>query len=850
MASNSTTLYSSNYPSSNGYTLTATIVENSTSTINNTSNVTITATLKANGARWAQYSGPKISVEYKDNGNVTTYTQKAVKDVPGLSSTTDSVSVSWTGDVTHNDDGTLTGYCKAVWTYKDSGTGYAPKSGNVEVSLALTNIPRAGSVTTSPASATVATTNNTTIFTSTVTPANSAFYHLVSADINGTHIGTDIWAEDTNYKYYVKDQAILNALGSSTTGTLTVTVTTYQTQSTSSTLVGTKTYASSISINTTAIKPSIASYSIAIKNTPLSGYLVAGYSTANVKFTTTKGYGATSVTTTVSLSRGTMAASSSTSTSAETLATNTLPNSTSNYQLTATITATDSRGASATVTTSAATVYGYSNPVPTLNAYRVASASSTSYDEAGTYVYITFSATSTNIGNTNPIQAPASSASSTASTITCKIGSTTTYITTSGTWKALAESETATITYTARDKVSSGMSTAIVSTAMFPIDCYQVGTTMGVAIAGVAQAGKFTSSLPFYTSYRESVAVGSYQSAQVTIPNLVEELRFSSGVMGSANITTAYTNGGITIPIGWYNYIYSPHRSGGKSGVADRDNCNYGTLLLANMTGNNGMFRIRVDGGAIGQVVKLIDSPADAIYYGSCSTAAATQAKVVTVNGPFALVSGVSVRIHFTTSQTYNGQPTLNVNSTGDKPITQHGTTAAVRYYWYANSVHDFVYDGTSWVMVGGTIAGTTYYGLTKLSSSVTSTSTALAATASAVKTAYDLAAAAVPKAGSRVLVWSNTSGATSGNWSSFTSYSSYLLMGTVESAGTYCSVEVPAERFINTTTSTSGFPVQFASEASYFSFYLYYSGTTGYFAKKGATSSTYGKMYYIYGIY
>lgn len=816
MASNSTTLYSSNYPSSNGYTLTATIVENSTSTINNTSNVTITATLEAHGARWAQYSGPKISVEYKDNGGVTAYTQKAVKDVPGLSSTSDSVSVSWTGDVTHNDDGTLTGYCKAVWTYKDSGTGYAPKSGNVEVSLVLTNIPRAGSVTTSPASATVATTNNTTIFTSTVTPANSAFYHRVSADINGTHIGTDIWAEDSSYKYYVKDQAILNALGSSTTGTLTVTVKTYQTKSTSGTLVGTKTYSSSISINTTTIKPSIASYSIAINSTPLSGYLVAGYSTANVKFTTTKGYGATSVTTTVSLSRGTMATSSSTSTSAATLATNTLLNSTSNYQLTATITATDSRGASATVTTSAVTVYGYSNPVPTLNAYRVASASSTSYDEAGTYIYITFSATSTNIGNTNPIQAPASSASSTASTITCKIGSTTTYITTSGTWKALAESETATITYTARDKVSSGVRTAIVSTAMFPIDCYQVGTTMGVAIAGVAQAGKFSVNLPteidgqLDTSERIWTYTNIYAGKETDT--------------GSRYIHARNQNGSISIAVSSNKGLYDDNRSNGDT---------------------NGRWVIYRDQNGITHIPGL-----DVFYYGTSSTAAATQEKAATVSANFQLVTGVSVRILFTTSQTYNGQPTLNVNSTGAKPIVQQGTSAAVRYYWYANSVHDFVYDGTSWVMIGGTIAGTTYYGITKLSSSVTSTSNSLAATAGAVKTAYDLAAAAVPKAGSRVLVWSNTSGATSGNWSSFTSYSSYLLMGTVESAGTYCSVEVPAERFISTTTSTSGFPVQFASESSYFSFYLYYSGTTGYFAKKGATSSTYGKMYYIYGIY
>jgi len=56
------------------------------------------------------------------------------------------------------------------------------------------------------------------------------------------------------------------------------------------------------------------------------------------------------------------------------------------------------------------------------------------------------------------------------------------------------------------------------------------------------------------TSFHSSVAVGSYGSSASTIPDLCEELRYSSGCMGSVNITTAYTNN-ITIPVGWYNFI-------------------------------------------------------------------------------------------------------------------------------------------------------------------------------------------------------------------------------------------------------------------------------------------------------
>ena len=107
------------------------------------------------------------------------------------------------------------------------------------------------------------------------------------------------------------------------------------------------------------------------------------------------------------------------------------------------------------------------------------------------------------------------------------------------------------------------------------------------------------------TSFNSSVAMGSYQASATTIANLVDEVRYSSGVMGSANISASYTNGNVTIPSGWYNFIYSPHRSGGVNGTATGDNCNYGSLLLMSMTADNGMFKIRVSSGAIGSVRRI-----------------------------------------------------------------------------------------------------------------------------------------------------------------------------------------------------------------------------------------------------
>lgn len=132
-------------------------------------------------------------------------------------------------------------------------------------------------------------------------------------------------------------------------------------------------------------------------------------------------------------------------------------------------------------------------------------------------------------------------------------------------------------------------------------------------------------------------------------------------------------------------------------------------------------------------------------YYGVCSTAASTQAKTVTIDGITALTTGLEIRVKMTNAQTYNGTPTLNVNSLGAKSIMQHGSVAAVRYQWQAGEVVSLTYDGTYWVLENNSLATTTYFGLTRLSSSTSSTAEDSAATPKAVKTAYDLAAAAVP---------------------------------------------------------------------------------------------------------
>ena len=93
-------------------------------------------------------------------------------------------------------------------------------------------------------------------------------------------------------------------------------------------------------------------------------------------------------------------------------------------------------------------------------------------------------------------------------------------------------------------------------------------------------------------------------------------------------------------------------------------------------------------------------------HYGTCSTAAATAAKTVTLSS-FALVTGARVIVRFTVTNTA-ANPTLNVNNTGAKAI-QYRNAAISAGYLAANRTYEFVYDGSSYELVGDIDTNTTY---------------------------------------------------------------------------------------------------------------------------------------------
>jgi len=98
------------------------------------------------------------------------------------------------------------------------------------------------------------------------------------------------------------------------------------------------------------------------------------------------------------------------------------------------------------------------------------------------------------------------------------------------------------------------------------------------------------------------------------------------------------------------------------------------------------------------------------ISYGTCSTSASAQVKVVTIsNDNWQLKIGSIIGVKYSNTNTYNATTSdpvkLNVNGTGEKQIyynssaTPTGTNTTA--FGYANQYRYYMYDGTYWVFMG-----------------------------------------------------------------------------------------------------------------------------------------------------
>ena len=92
--------------------------------------------------------------------------------------------------------------------------------------------------------------------------------------------------------------------------------------------------------------------------------------------------------------------------------------------------------------------------------------------------------------------------------------------------------------------------------------------------------------------------------------------------------------------------------------------------------------------------------------YGTCSTDAATAAKAVACTG-FKLAVGAEIAVRFTVINAA-ASSTLNVNSTGAKPIYYRGAAIPAGYL-AANRTYTFRYNGIQWDLVGDINTDTKY---------------------------------------------------------------------------------------------------------------------------------------------
>ena len=176
--------------------LKAELVENSTNLTNNTSNMTIKATLSAkSGGSSFVGTGGTLYIDWLDN-NDGNWHNKASKNITSLSSGSSS-STSSTFNITHKTDGTLKGRVRARWI--NAGTSYAPSDSSVSTdAVSLTNIPRNSKIDVSKYNTIIA----DHIFLLDVTRYSANYTDTISWNMsaNGSTLSETIQTKGTNSK--------------------------------------------------------------------------------------------------------------------------------------------------------------------------------------------------------------------------------------------------------------------------------------------------------------------------------------------------------------------------------------------------------------------------------------------------------------------------------------------------------------------------------------------------------------------------------------------------------------------------------------------------------------------------
>lgn len=221
----------------------ASVTVNDSSVDNNTSNITVALRLQRTNDNYGAYNLYRLpDVTLKVNGTARTATRSYID----LRNQVVCTFATWTGNVTHNDDGTLNCPIEASFTHYGSDS---LKTGSLSGSASLPSIARAS----------VPTLNKTTVkmgesLTITTNRKSTSFTHTLTYSFGGS-TGTIATGVGSSYAWTVPDLA--SSISGKTSESCTVTCKTYN----GSKLVGTKTVSVTLTVPA-ASAPTVSASSV------------------------------------------------------------------------------------------------------------------------------------------------------------------------------------------------------------------------------------------------------------------------------------------------------------------------------------------------------------------------------------------------------------------------------------------------------------------------------------------------------------------------------------------------------------------------------------------------------------
>ncbi len=297
------------------------------------------------------YSGTVTRTAFFDSETVGT-TVVTDMSIPGNTSSGGGTYVqvyTASKEIAHNADGTKS--ITLGFSMSNNVSGVAGNSFTVPkttANVSLTTIPRATKPTLSATTVTMGSTTRITL-----TPADSSFKHKIRyefgslvSQVEGMTSGVDFTSQGTTYHDFTPPTSLGNQIPSANSGTAKLIIYTYRSDGTH---VGTET------VNITINVPSytINVISVLAGNGLLDGVYVQGKSTVTVTSSAVASYGASIKSYSVAVDGKTYSGQRITSSAL------------SNGSKTVVVTVTDTRGKTATYTSSAFTVYAYSVPTIT-----------------------------------------------------------------------------------------------------------------------------------------------------------------------------------------------------------------------------------------------------------------------------------------------------------------------------------------------------------------------------------------------------------------------------------------------------------------------------------------------------